>query len=125
MKKILFTILAAAAVSAACTKFAEDVIPTYDTVGKPLVEATVADDDSLDVTITAGENTSYYGYVVVQGTLDGVTAEKLVANGYIIRKHSCTAYVNVIKQRGGCNAIFTQKDSNFANHESNEKNMIF
>ena len=82
MKKILFTILAAVAMTAACTKFAEDVIPTYDTVGKPLVEATVADDDSLDVTITAGENTSYYGYVVVQGTLDGVTAEKLVANGY-------------------------------------------
>ena len=82
MKKILLAILAVAAMSAACTKFAEDVTPAYDTVGKPLVEANVSDDDSLTVIVTAGANTSYYGYVVVQGTLDGVTAEKLVANGY-------------------------------------------
>ena len=82
MKKILFTILAAAAMSAACTKFAEDVVPEYDTVAKPVVEATVAADDSINVVITAGENTSYFGYVVVQGTIEGVTAEKLVANGY-------------------------------------------
>lgn len=82
MKKILFTILAAAAMTAACTKFAEDVVPAYDTVGKPLVEANVAGDDSLTVVIAAGQNTHYYGYVVVEGTLDGVSADKLVANGY-------------------------------------------
>lgn len=82
MKKILFTILAAAAMSAACTKFAEDVTPAYDSVAKPQVEANVCDDDSVTVVITAGENTSYYGYAVVVGTLEGVTAEKLVANGY-------------------------------------------
>ena len=82
MKKILFTILAAAAMSAACTKFAEDVVPQYDTVGAPLVEANVCGDDSLYVVITAGQNTHYYGYVVVEGTLDGVSADKLVANGY-------------------------------------------
>lgn len=82
MKKILFTILAAAAMSAACTKFAEDVIPDYDTVAKPLVEANVCDDDSVTVVVTAGENTSYYGYAVVEGVIEGVTAEKLVANGY-------------------------------------------
>ena len=82
MKKILFTILAAAAMSAACTKFAEDVIPDYDTVAKPLVEANVCDDDSVTVVVTAGENTSYYGYAVVKGVIEGVTAEKLVANGY-------------------------------------------
>lgn len=82
MKKILFTILAAAAMSAACTQFAEDMTPTYDTVGKPEVVAEVADDDSITVVITAGENTSYYGYAVVKDTLVGVTAEKLVADGY-------------------------------------------
>ena len=82
MKKIIFTILAAAAMSAACTKFAEDVTPAYDSVAKPQVEANVCDDDSVTVVITAGENTSYYGYAVVVGTLEGVTAEKLVANGY-------------------------------------------
>lgn len=82
MKKILFTILAAAAMSAACTKFAEDVVPAYDTVGKPLVDAEVAGDDSLTVIITAGTNTHYYGYVVVEGTLEGVSASKLVSNGY-------------------------------------------
>ena len=82
MKKILFTILAAAAMSAACTQFAEDLTPAYDTVGKPEVVADVADDDSITVVITAGENTSYYGYAVVKDTLVGVTAEKLVADGY-------------------------------------------
>ena len=68
--------------SAACTQFAEDMTPTYDTVGKPEVVAEVADDDSITVVITAGENTSYYGYAVVKDTLVGVTAEKLVADGY-------------------------------------------
>lgn len=82
MKKILFTILAAAAMSAACTQFAEDLTPAYDTVGKLEVVADVADDDSITVVITAGENTSYYGYAVVKDTLVGVTAEKLVADGY-------------------------------------------
>lgn len=82
MKKILFAILAAAAMSAACTQFAEDLTPTYDTVGKPEVVADVADDDSITVVITAGENTSYYGYAVVKDTLVGVAAEKLVADGY-------------------------------------------
>ena len=82
MKKILFTILAAAAMSAACTKFAEDVVPAYDTVGKPLVDAKVAGDDSLTVVITAGENTHYYGYVVVEGVLEDVKVSKLVSNGY-------------------------------------------
>lgn len=82
MKKILFAILAAAAMSAACTQFAEDLTPTYDTVGKPEIVADVADDDSITVVITAGENTSYYGYAVVKDTLIGVTAEKLVADGY-------------------------------------------
>lgn len=82
MKKILFAILAAAAMSAACTQFAEDMTPTYDTVGKPEVVANVADDDSITVVITAGENTSYYGYAVVKDTLVGVAAEKLVADGY-------------------------------------------
>ena len=57
MKKILFAILAAAAMSAACTQFAEDLTPTYDTVGKPEIVADVADDDSITVVITAGENT--------------------------------------------------------------------
>ena len=56
--------------------------PTYETVGKPEVVANVADDDSITVVITAGENTSYYGYAVVKDTLVGVTAEKLVADGY-------------------------------------------
>ena len=82
MKKILFTILAAAAMSAAWTQFAEDLTPAYDTVGKLEVVADVADDDSITVVITAGENTSYYGYAVVKDTLVGVTAEKLVADGY-------------------------------------------
>ena len=81
MKKILFTILAAAAVSAACTKFEQDTVPTYDSVAAPEVTATVVSDTEITVTVTAAENTHYYGYAVMAGT-PGATADKLVANGY-------------------------------------------
>ena len=81
MKKILFTILAAAAVSAACTKFEQDTVPTYDSVTAPEVTATVVSDTEITVTVTAAENTHYYGYAVMAGA-PGATADKLVANGY-------------------------------------------
>lgn len=81
MKKILFTILAAAAVSTACTKFEQDTVPTYDSVAAPEVTATVVSDTEITVTVTAAENTHYYGYAVMAGA-PGATADKLVANGY-------------------------------------------
>ena len=81
MKKILFTILAAAAVSAACTKFEQDTVPTYDTVAMPEVTATVVSDTEITITVTAAENTHYYGYAVMKGA-PGATADKLVAGGY-------------------------------------------
>ena len=81
MKKILFTILAAAAVSAACTKFEQDTVPTYDSVAMPEVTATVVSDTEITVTVTAAEKTHYYGYAVMAGA-PGATADKLVAGGY-------------------------------------------
>ena len=81
MKKILFTILAAAAVSAACTKFEQDTVPTYDSVAAPEVTATVVSDTEITITVTAAENTHYYGYAVMKGA-PGATADKLVAGGY-------------------------------------------
>ena len=81
MKKILFTILAAAAMSAACTKFVEDTTPTYDTAPKPEVTGTVVSDTEITVTITAGEGSNFWGYAVLTGT-PGASADKLVANGY-------------------------------------------
>ena len=81
MKKILFAILAAAAMSAACTQFEEDVTPTYDTASKPEVTATVVSDTEITVIVTPGANTNFYGYAVMVGA-PGATADKLVANGY-------------------------------------------
>ncbi len=81
MKKILFSILAVAAMSAACTKFAEDTIPTYDNPVKPTVTAKAVSDSSITVTITAGPNTSYFGYAVMVGA-PGASAEELVTDGY-------------------------------------------
>lgn len=81
MKKILFTILAAAAMSAACTKFVEDTTPTYDTAPKPEVSATVVSDTEITVTVTAGEGSNFWGYAVMTGA-PGASADKLVANGY-------------------------------------------
>lgn len=81
MKKILFAILAAAAMSAACTQFEEDYAPTYDTAATPEVSATVVSDTEITVTVTAGAGTNYWGYAVMTGA-PGATADKLVANGY-------------------------------------------
>lgn len=67
--------------SAACTKFEQDTVPTYDSVAKPEVTATVVSDTEITVTITAAENSNYYGYAVMTGN-PGATADKLVANGY-------------------------------------------
>lgn len=81
MKKILFAIFAAAAMSAACTQFEEDVTPTYDTAAKPEVTATVVSDTEITVTVTAGAGTNFWGYAVMTGA-PGATADKLVADGY-------------------------------------------
>lgn len=81
MKKILFTILAAAAMSAACTQFEEDIVPSYDTASKPEVSATVVSDTEVTIIVTPGANTHFYGYAVMAGA-PGATADKLVANGY-------------------------------------------
>lgn len=81
MKKILFPILAAAAMSASCTQFEEDTVPAYDSVAKPQVSATVLSDTEINVTVAAGENTNWYGYAVVEGAIDA-SADKLVAGGY-------------------------------------------
>ena len=81
MKKILFSILAVAAMSAASTKIAEDTIPTYDNPVKPTVTAKAVSDSSITVTITAGPNTNYFGYAVMVGA-PGASAEELVTVGY-------------------------------------------
>lgn len=67
--------------SAACTKFEQDTVPTYDSVAAPEVTATVVSDTEITVTITAAENSNYYGYAVMAGN-PGANADKLVANGY-------------------------------------------
>lgn len=85
MKKILYSILAAAAVTAACTQFEMDTVPAYKSVADPTVTATAVSDSVITVTVTAGENTSFYGYAVVEGTIKATAAE-LVANKYT--KHS-------------------------------------
>ncbi len=81
MKKILFAIFAAAAMSAACTQFEEDTVPSYDSAAKPEVTATVVSDTEVTVTVTAGAGTNFWGYAVMTGA-PGATADKLVANGY-------------------------------------------
>lgn len=81
MKKILFTILAVAAMAAACTKFEQETTPDFDTVTKPEVTATVVSDSSITVTVTAAAGTHYWGYAVMTGA-PGAAADKLVAGGY-------------------------------------------
>lgn len=67
--------------SVACTQFEEDTVPTYGTVGNPTVTANVVSDTEITVTVTAGENTNFYGYAVVKGAIKA-TADALVADGY-------------------------------------------
>lgn len=81
MKKILFTILAVAAMVAACTKFEQETTPDYDSVTKPEVTVTVVSDSSITVTVAAAAGTHYWGYAVMTGA-PGATADNLVAGGY-------------------------------------------
>ena len=67
--------------SAACTQFEEDTVPSYDTAAKPEVSATVVSDTEITVTVTAGAGTNFWGYAVMTGA-PGATADKLVADGY-------------------------------------------
>ena len=67
--------------SAACTQFEEDTVPSYDSAAKPEVSATVVSDTEITVTVTAGAGTNFWGYAVMTGA-PGATADKLVADGY-------------------------------------------
>ncbi|MDD6364869.1 MAG: hypothetical protein PUA47_05930 [Bacteroidales bacterium] len=78
MKKYLSTILAAAAVFAACTKFAEDAEITYASIEAPAVTAMAVSDSAVTMTLEPKQGTAYYSYVVAEGAATEVDPVNLL-----------------------------------------------
>ena len=78
MKKYLSTILAAAAVFAACTKFAEDAEITYASIEAPAVTAMAVSDSAVTMTLEPKQGTAYYSYVVAEGAATEVNPVNLL-----------------------------------------------
>lgn len=82
MKKILFSILAVAAVSVSCTKFAEDPKIDFDEAAAPAVTAKTLADDQIEVTVTAQDGTSWFSYIVAAGEAEALNATNLLQGKY-------------------------------------------
>lgn len=82
MKKILFSILAVAALSVSCTKFAEDPKIDFDEAAAPAVTAKTVADDQIEVTVTAQDGTSWFSYIVAAGEAQALNATNLLQGKY-------------------------------------------
>ena len=78
MKKIFLSILAVAALSASCTKFAEDGPIDFKETEAPEVTAKTLADDRIEVSVTAKEGTSFFSYIVAEGDAVQTDAETLL-----------------------------------------------
>ena len=78
MKKIFLSILAVAALSASCTKFAEDGTIDFKGTEAPEVTAKTLADDRIEVSVTAKEGTSFFSYIVAEGAAVQTDAETLL-----------------------------------------------
>lgn len=81
-KRILLSILAVAAVSASCAKFAEEAPIDFKESVPPAVTATTTADDGIEVTVTPDETTCFYSYIVAEGEAEEIDAETLLAGKY-------------------------------------------
>lgn len=82
MKKILFSILAVAAVSASCTKFAEEAVIDFKEIAAPEVTATTVADDQIEVKVNGKEGTCFFSYIVTKGAAKAIDAETLLKGKY-------------------------------------------
>ncbi len=82
MKKILFSILAAAAVSVSCTKFAEDAPIVFIDAEVPEVTAEATGDNQIYVTVTAKQSTSFFTYAVIEGKAAQLDSVALLKGNY-------------------------------------------
>lgn len=78
MKKIIFSILAVAALSVSCIKFAEDGTIDFKEAASPEVTAKTLADDQIEVSVTAKEGTSFFSYIVAKGAAVQTDAETLL-----------------------------------------------
>lgn len=78
MKKIFYSILAVAALSVSCTKFAEDGTIDFKETASPEVTAKTLADDQIEVSVTAKEGMSFFSYIVAKGAAVQTDAETLL-----------------------------------------------
>ncbi len=82
MKKILFSILAAAAVAVSCTKFAEDAPIVFTDAEAPEVTAKTTGDNQIYVTVTGKQSTSFFTYAVIEGKAEKIDSVALLKGSY-------------------------------------------
>ena len=82
MKKVLFSILAAAAVFASCTKFVYDEPIKFIEAETPEVTAKAVSDSAISVTVVPKQSTSFYSYIVAKGRAAKLDSVSLLKNGY-------------------------------------------
>ena len=82
MKKVLFSILAAAAVFASCTKFVYDEPVKFIEAETPEVTAKAVSDSAIFVTVVPKQSTSFYSYIVAKGRAAKLDSVSLLKNGY-------------------------------------------
>lgn len=82
MKKILFSILAAAAVAVSCTKFAEDAPIVFTDAEAPEVTAKTTGDNQIYVTVTGKQSTSFFTYAVIEGKAEKIDSVALLKGGF-------------------------------------------
>ncbi len=82
MKKILFSILAAAVVTASCTKFVEDAPVVFTDAESPEVEAETSGDKQIFITVTGKQSTSFFSYAVIEGPAAKLDSVSLLKGSY-------------------------------------------
>lgn len=78
MKKIIFSMLAVAALSVSCIKFAEDGTIDFKETASPEVTVKTLADDQIEVSVTAKEGTSFFSYIVAKGAAVQTDTETLL-----------------------------------------------
>ncbi len=82
MKKILFSILAAAVVTASCTKFVEDAPIVFIDAESPEVTAETSGDEQIFITVTGKQSTSFFSYAVIEGPAAKLDSVSLLKGSY-------------------------------------------
>ena len=82
MNKTIYAMLALAVSFTACTRFAEDDKISFAEAVAPEVSATVVDDNTVSISVTAKEGNTYFSFALIEGESKTLNASTLLSGGY-------------------------------------------